>query len=171
MNGRVDARGNLGHGTQLDSEAFMKRTQILLLGVLAVSGLAAAAVGQSGSEEDSILALEREWLNRFQQGDVDWIVAAHTPDAQQFPPNAPPVVGVDALRAAWQGMADPQAPALSWQPTQAFVSKSGDMAWDYGTAKLKSPDGEPQHMKYVVIWHRIDGKWKIAMDMFNSNSD
>ncbi|NIS01258.1 MAG: hypothetical protein GWN99_09370, partial [Gemmatimonadetes bacterium] len=128
-------------------EAFVKRTWTLLLGALAIGGIAATAVGQSGSEEDAIFALEREWLKRFQQADVDWIVAAHAPNAQQFPPNAPPVVGADALRAAWQGMADPEAPALSWQPTQAFVSKSGDMAWDYGTAELKSGDGEPQRMK------------------------
>ena len=38
----------------------MKRAQILLLGVLAAAGFAAAAVGRSGSEEDAILALERE---------------------------------------------------------------------------------------------------------------
>ena len=148
----------------------MNRAQILLLGFLVVSGLAAAAVGQSGSEKDAILALEREWYNRFAQGDVDWIVAAHAPDAQQFPPDAPPIVGIDALRAAWQGMVDSDGPALSWQPTQAFVSKSGDMAWDYGTAKLTSPDGDTQHLKYVVVWHRIDGKWKIVMDMFSPNS-
>jgi ketosteroid isomerase-like protein len=148
----------------------MKPTRILFATFVAAGGLAAAAVGQSGSEAESILALEREWSKRFAAGDVDWIVAAHAPNAQQFPPNAPPVIGSDALRAAWREMVDSDGPVLSWEPTAAFVSKSGDMAWDYGTAKLTSADGETQDLKYVVVWHRIDGEWKIVMDMFSPNS-
>ena len=148
----------------------MKRHPILVLAFLVVAGLATAGVAETGTEEEAILALEREWSSRFAQGDVDWIVAAHAPDAQQFPPNAPPVVGLDALRAAWQGMADTEGLSLSWQPTRAHVSSSGDMAWDYGTGQLTSADGKTQDVKYVVVWHRIDGEWKIVMDMFSSNS-
>ena len=148
----------------------MQRYQKLLLASLVVSGLAAVGSAETGSEEEAIVALEREWLSRFQARDIEWIVAAHAPDAQQFPPNAPPVAGVEALRAAWQGMADPEAPSLTWEPTRAHVSSSGDMAWDYGTGKLTTADGETQDVKYVVVWHRIDGEWKIVMDMFSPNS-
>jgi ketosteroid isomerase-like protein len=148
----------------------MKRYQIRWLVSVVVGGLAAAGIAETGTEEEAIFALEREWSSRFAQGDVDWIVAAHAPDAQQFPPNAPPVVGLDALRAAWQGMADTEGLSLSWQPTRAYVSSSGDMAWDHGTGKLTNPDGRTQDVKYVVVWHRIDGEWKIVMDMFSPNS-
>ena len=148
----------------------MTRYKILSALLVAICAFAGAALGQTGSEEDTILALEREWSSRFALGDVDWIVAAHAPDAQQFPPNAPPVVGTEALRAAWQGMADTEGLSLSWQPTRAFVSESGDMAWDYGEGKLTNPDGETQDVKYVVVWHRIEGEWKIVMDMFSPNA-
>jgi ketosteroid isomerase-like protein len=148
----------------------MTRYRILSALLIAISALAAAAVGQTGSEEDTILALEREWSKRFALGDVDWIVAAHASDAQQFPPNAPPVVGIDALRSAWQGMADTEGLSLSWQPTRAFVSGSGDMAWDYGAGKLTTSEGRTQDVKYVVVWHRIAGEWKIVMDMFSPNA-
>jgi ketosteroid isomerase-like protein len=148
----------------------MTRTPTLILVALLVGGLAGVGLAESGSEEDAIVALEREWLSRFQARDIEWIVAAHAPDAQQFPPSAPPVVGAEALKAAWQAMADPAAPSLTWEPTRAHVSSSGDMAWDYGTGKLTTAEGATQDVKYVVIWHRIDGEWKIVMDMFSPNS-
>jgi len=143
-----------------------KYTAMILVVLLALAG---AAHG-GGSDEETVLSLEREWSSRFAKGDVDWIVAAHAPGAQQFPPGAPPVVGLEAIRAAWQGMADTKGLALSWEPTQAFISESGDMAWDYGTAKQTTPDGVMSEMKYVVIWKRVDGEWKIVMDMFSPNA-
>ena len=74
------------------------------------------------------------------------------------------------MAGRWQGMADTEGLSLSWHSIRAFVSDSGDMAWDYGKGKLTSPDGLVQDVKYVVVWHRIDGEWKIVMDMFSPNA-
>ncbi len=142
----------------------------ILAGLLiAVAALAGSATGLPGTDEETLMALEREWTQRFAGGDVDWIVAAHAPEAQQFPPDAAPVVGQEAIRAAWQGMADAEGLSLVWEPTKAFVSSSGDMAWDYGAGKLTNPGGEAQDVKYVVIWKRVDREWKVVMDMFSPN--
>jgi ketosteroid isomerase-like protein len=43
------------------------------------------------------------------------------------------------------------------------------MAYDYGTASMTFPDGAVQSMKYLVVWVREDGEWKVAADMFNAN--
>jgi len=66
-------------------------------------------------------------------------------------------------------LADTDGLVLTSEPTKAFVSSSGDMAWDYGAGKLTSPDGATKDVKYVVIWKRTDGEWKAVMDMFSPN--
>lgn len=147
----------------------MNRHAYVALALAALLAVTGAARAEEKSAEDIVLSLEREWAKRFAESDVDWIVAAHAPDGRQFPPGAPPVVGLEAIRASWQGMADTKGFKLSWEPTQAFVSESGDMAWDYGTGRQTSPDGVIVEVKYVVIWHRVDGQWKVMMDMFSPN--
>ena len=145
---------------------------VLLAGLLVAMSLSACYSNQStvdtAAEADTIMALEREWSQKFGDGDIEWIMDLHAADAVQLPPGAEPVVGLDAMRAAWQGMIDTEGLEISWQPTAAYVSTSGDMAYDYGTATMTTPDGSAP-MKYLVVWTRQDGQWKVAADMFNAN--
>ena len=54
---------------------------------------------------------------------------------------------------------------LSFAPEQIVVSSSGDMAMDRGTYRLG-----PETGKYVVVWRKVDGDWKVAADIFNSDN-
>jgi ketosteroid isomerase-like protein len=89
---------------------------------------------------------------------------------RQFPPNAEPVVGSKALRMAWEAMANKKGLEITWEPAEAHVSASGDMAYDFGTGKITTPDGRVQAAKYVVVWVRQNGDRKVAVDMFNTNT-
>ncbi len=111
------------------------------------------------------MELEREWSDRFQAKDVDWIMGIHWDDARQLPPGAAPVVGAEAIRAAWQTMADTEGFTLSWEPI--FARVSGNLAYDVGKGILTTPDGKTRPVKYVVVWERRDGQWKVAVDMFS----
>ena len=122
-------------------------------------------------DAEVIIQLEREWLRKLKAKDVDWIVSLFAKEGRQFPPGAVPVVGSSALRAAWKAMANTEGLEVTWEPTVANVSAAGDMAFDFGTATIKTPDGRTQAAKYVVVWVRQDGDWKVAVDMFNTNSE
>jgi ketosteroid isomerase-like protein len=140
---------------------------LILVGAVAC-GYTEQAVDTS-AEESAIMTLESEWSDRFGADDVDWIVALHAEGAVQLPPQAPLVSGSEALRAAWAGMAGAEGLEISWSSTMAKVAPSGDMAYDYGTATMTTPDGVAHPMKYLVVWVRVDGEWKVAADMFNAN--
>jgi ketosteroid isomerase-like protein len=127
-------------------------------------------MSNTATESNVILELERQWSQKLQEKDVDWIVNLFTNEGRQFPPNAEPVVGSEALRAAWETMANTKGLEVSWEPTEAHVSASSDMAYDFGTAKITTPDGQTQTGKYLVVWVRQEGEWKVAMDMFNTNT-
>ena len=61
---------------------------------------------------------------------------------------------------------------LTFVPEQIIVSSSGDMALDRGTYRLTiAPGGKAQvdTGKYVVVWRKIGGEWKVAADIFNSD--
>ncbi len=89
----------------------------------------------------------------------------HATNARQFPPNAEPVVGHEALRVQWEAMF---ALDVAWESVEAHVSASGDMAYDFGTGTINTPEG-PIPLKYLIAWVREDGEWKIAVDMFGPN--
>ena len=128
-----------------------------------------AAVSEVASdpavEAAAIMALEREWSAKFQEKDLEWIVNLHAANARQFPPNAEPVVGHEALRVQWEALFDLD---VAWEPVEARVSASGDMAYDFGTVTINTSDG-PMPSKYLVVWVREDGEWKVAVDMFSPN--
>jgi len=116
-------------------------------------------------EAAAIMALEAEFSAKFQEHDLEWIVNLHATNGRQFPPNAEPVVGHEALRAQWEALF---ALEVSWESAEAHVSASGDMAYDIGTAMIDAGDG-PMPSKYLVVWVREGGEWKIAVDMFSPN--
>ena len=128
-----------------------------------------AAVSQVASdpavEAAAIMALESEFSAKFQEKDLEGILNLHATNGRQFPPNAEPVVGHEALRAQWEALFALEG---SWESAEAHVSASGDMAYDFGTAMIDAGDG-PMPSKYLVVWVREDGEWKIAVDMFSPN--
>lgn len=56
-----------------------------------------------------------------------------------------------------------------YEPFDARVSESDDMAWAIGLVKVTEPNGSYDIGKYVSIWQRVDGAWKNAIEMRNSN--
>ncbi|MCG8370262.1 MAG: nuclear transport factor 2 family protein [Proteobacteria bacterium] len=55
----------------------------------------------------------------------------------------------------------------AWESIGAVVSPSGDMAYDWGRSYVHMPDGSTLEGKYMVVWVKEDGAWKVAVDMVN----
>ena len=150
-------------------------TWLVIAAVALVScqgGSQEAAVSQVASdpavEAAAIMALESEFSAKFQEKDLEWIMNLHATNGRIFAPNAEPVVGHEALRAHYEASLASLASEASWESAEAHVSASGDMAYDFGTAMSDAGDG-PMLSKYLVVWVREDGEWKIAVDMFSPN--
>ena len=90
-------------------------------------------------------------------------------DAKQFPAGSLPVIGNENI---FNGMKDyNESHVLEWEPQEAEVSVSGDMGYSWGFYKSYSKS-EPEKIKegkYVNVWKKIDGKWKVIVDIGNSN--
>ncbi len=134
--------------------------------------LVTVAPARAHSDAEQIRELEAAMVAAVAAGDVAAIVDFYTPDGLFMPPNAPQSEGREAIAEAWPGLLALPGFALTWRPTLIEVSASGDLAYDVGTYWLGfNTDAGRVNVegKYVVVWKKLDGKWKAAADIFNSN--
>ena len=87
-------------------------------------------------------------------------------DAVIYRDGTEPIVGADAIRAAYAGVT---GGSLTWEPSTVDVADSGDLGWTRGSYLYRGEgeDGEPFESRgfYVSIWRRqADGSWKYVFD-------
>ena len=121
----------------------------------------------------SVEAIWKEYAASLNAGDIDRWVALWTDDGVQLPPDEPPVVGKDKIRA--RNRAVLQKFNFDMGITNQEVHTAGDWAYSRGVyrATLTPKQGGtpiPIDGKFMTILARQgDGSWKIHRDIFNSN--
>lgn len=155
----------------LRSETVLACCALLLL----LTGCAPApAPDTRAADAEAIKALDDRWSATASRHDVEGAVAFYTADAVLLPPNAPIAKEPKSVREAWAGLLTPNV-EISWKADAVEVAKGGDMAYSYGHYRLKinDPKGGPaieDKGKFLEIWAKqADGKWKCAVDTFNSD--
>jgi uncharacterized protein (TIGR02246 family) len=124
------------------------------------------------AEEKAVRAQIERWLQLVKAKDAGAIAALYADDGMVMPPNAPSGKGAAAIEQIWAGMMATPGFDLIFVPDQIVISSSGDMALDRGTYRLSmAPGGKPMTDtgKYVVVWRKMNGTWKAAADIFNSD--
>lgn len=98
--------------------------------------------------------------------DVDDELSYFVDNAILMPPNAPPIVGVKAIRPVIEGMIKNKINLGTPKgPDWIVVSESGDLAYDFGkySVKTQRPDGlVTEKGYYISLYKKIDGQWKFA---------
>ncbi|AZZ92675.1 YybH family protein [Hahella sp. KA22] len=116
----------------------------------------------------AILAAEKVFMNTFSQGDAAGIAACYTDNAQLMPPHADFVEGQPAIQGAFQAFMDMGVKEMKLETLE--VEGYGDAASEVGKFALEGEGGQVLDQgKYVVIWKKEAGKWKLHRDIFNSS--
>jgi len=135
--------------------------------------LPTAGFGQDmGANEQQIRDLEQQWAQAAAERNLDAIVDLFAPDGRIMPPNAEAAMGHDSVREAWGAILQLPELDFSFAPTSVTVAESGDLAYVIGTYQLMfgSEDERVQDSgKYLDIWEKVDGEWKVMVEMYNSN--
>lgn len=131
---------------------------------------AAGTADRSAGAVEAIRQLDRQFVQMVADKDTAGIVRLYVEGAGRImPPQSPAMVGHEALRQFWGAAVN--FPKLSFGPDTIVVSAGGDMALDIGSATYRTPGAEADtHGKYVVVWVKRDGQWKILADIFNTNA-
>jgi uncharacterized protein (TIGR02246 family) len=133
---------------------------------LAFCVLAVPALAQ---DKASIEKLNDAFTAAFAKGDAAALAAMYTEDASLLPAGAEMVKGRPGIQGFWgeavKGLASAKLTTLEVLPL------GPEYAEEIGTYALQTRAQPPQTMtgKYVVIWRKVGGDWKLATDIWNSN--
>jgi len=138
---------------------------------LAIALLLLAASAQARTIKADIDAANAKFVAAFNKGDAAGIAQLYTENATALPPGAPMAKGRAAIQAVWQGAIQAGVKNLSVKALQ--VDQFGNAAREIGQFSLDQPNAQKQteHVegKYVVLWRRIGGGWKLDTDIWNTN--
>ena len=116
----------------------------------------------------------KECLRAWNEGDYEGYMALIDEDAMFFPPNSPPVGGMETIRAIYQTEFGSNDFELTITTEEVHVS--GDLAFslDIWKGSMNPKDGsEPivfNNKNLVIFKRQADGSWKIFRAMYSSNT-
>ncbi len=118
-----------------------------------------------------IEAVNEEFIAALNGGDAAGIAALYTEDAILLPPNSEMLEGREAVQAFWQGGMD--MGIKEGKLETEVVEAQGNAAYEVGKYTLIiEPPGGPtitDKGKYLVVWKRQEGSWKLHADMWNTS--
>ena len=144
---------------------------LAVLALLAAPGCKQATRADNAST--SVDAIWKEYAASLNAGDIDRWVTLWTDDGVQMPPDEPPVIGKEKIRA--RNSAVLQKFNFDIGITNQELRTAGDWAYSRGVYRATltpKQGGTPIAIdgKYMTILARQgDGSWKIHRDIFNSN--
>ena len=123
------------------------------------------------STDPALVKRSAEMTTAFNARDAAKVAVLYTDDAVLMPPNMPLVKGRAAIEAWFKAGFDQGFFNLRLSPIRSEVS--GDLAYVAGTyvVSAKSPAGAAieDRGKYVEVWKRSGGQWRMVSDIFNSD--
>jgi uncharacterized protein (TIGR02246 family) len=117
---------------------------------------------------DAIAVANEEFMAAVKRGDAAGLAALYTENGQVLPPNSDSVAGKGAIQMFWQAVMDMGIKEAELKLVE--VEAHGDTAIELSTFTLHGEGGEALDKgKYIVIWKREGGQWKLHRDIFNSS--
>ena len=130
-----------------------------------------ATKDSSNNADESVKAYIRKeasnWGEEVRRGDSIAMAAHYTSDAIVMPPNSQPVKGNDIVKF-WGSMVRMGVKDLKLNITD--ISGDGGVYAETGTIEVFGANEKSLDKgKYVVVWKKENGNWKMYRDIWNSN--
>jgi len=115
-----------------------------------------------------IEAANKEFIELFAKGDSVGVANFFTIDAKSMGPNEPSHEGRNKIQTVYQGFIKDGANKLDLITTGVWGTE--DMLAEEGLFTFADKDGKQLDKgKYIVLWKKEDGKWKLFRDCYNSD--
>ena len=123
----------------------------------------------SNKVREEIAAANEKFMTTYKRSDATGVAALYTENGQVLPPDGDFVTGREALRKYWQAALDQGVKESRLEIIE--VEGHGDTAIEVSRYTLIGEGGRVLGKgKYIVIWKRQAGQWKLHRDIFNSNT-
>jgi len=114
---------------------------------------------------------QEAFLGALAERDAAAMEALFSADGELHVAGRSPIRGIEAI-GEFYGNVFRFLRATSATPDRLVVSAGGDMAFSTGSTsnEFMGPDGPVSYTgKYVLVWRRIDGQWRIVVYSISSN--
>ena len=130
-----------------------------------VAALCLHGVAMADAARDGIDAGNRAFKTALLKGDEVAVGNLYTEDARVIAPGGDIVKGRAAIAAFWKKISDTGLKHVTL--TTTGVESSGDLAYEEGLVKLVGTTGQESVARYIVVWKRANGVWKLHRDIWN----
>lgn len=144
----------------------IKRSVILALALIVT---AVTAPAFADGVRAAIETANSKFAELAAKGDGTALAELYVKDAAVMPAGAEPVRGRSEIAKFWQGAFSSGVAGIELKTVEVYGQ--GATASEVGEYTLKDKAGKTlDHGKFIVIWRRVGGEWKLLRDMFSSNS-
>lgn len=125
------------------------------------------------AEKEKIVTASANFSRAFMARDIDGMLDVYTSDAKIFPNNREILSGED-LKNYWTPN-NSSNKTVHHKITSEYIRFFGNYAHDYGYYEGKTQNAEGSISewkgKYVVVWKKENGDWKMYLDIWNAIQD
>lgn len=137
---------------------------------IALAGCATLSPDKSATQAQ-IAQANQTFEEAARRGDAERLASLYTLDAIAFPPDAPMVKGRQNIKELWGSVIrDMGLKSVNLKTVDLEVA--GDTAYEVGeaTLRLEPRGGQATNavVKYVVVWKKVDGQWRLHRDIWNA---
>ena len=117
----------------------------------------------------AIAAANEKFMSAFAEGDAGGVAAQYTEGGQVLPPGTHIITGREGVEAFWRSAMELGIKRAELNTLE--LDQQADTAIEVGRARLYSEAGEViDEPKYLVVWKRDRGQWKLHRDIWNSDA-
>ena len=125
------------------------------------------------SEKAKIQSAVQNFSKAYIDKNYEAMAQSYTVDGKIFPNNLPIVSGRENIKKWWA--AGGSSKVLTHKIVPEEITFIGNSAYDYGyySGSSKNTEGNVSNWKgkYVVVWKKEDGAWKMYLDIWNRVRD
>ncbi len=117
---------------------------------------------------EEITSANNVFMEAFKEGNAAELASLYTDDGKILPPNADMIEGKAGIQGFWQVVMDMGVKEAVLKIVE--LEGHGDTAIEMSIFKMKDFNGNVlDYGKYIVIWKKVEGNWKLHYDIFNSS--
>jgi len=139
--------------------------------VLSACAPAASPAADTTADEAALKAATSTWIEAYNAGEVEKMVALYEDDAVLMPPHAPVAQGHAAMRTFLNAeTAGAKAAGVKLVPGTSTAGVSGDTGWESGSYTVTNASSATVDSgSYLSVSHKWNGKWLYHRDTWNSD--
>ena len=140
----------------------------MVIGLVSMVLLTALPASAADDVRSAIEAANKKWEAAASRSDGPGVAALYTAHGQLLPPQSDVVSGTHAIGQFLQAVFDSGIKGASLVTVE--VESHGNTAHEVGKLEFLGADGKVlDHGKYVVIWKKEGGSWKLHRDIWNTS--